>query len=66
MLTLVKWVITIIVVLFVGYIYWSDKIVVPNWIAPLFACALFGVWLMKDPNKRKKKFPLKDRKERGK
>jgi hypothetical protein len=46
--------------------YGSGKNIVPYWIAPLFASALFGVWLMKDPNKKKKKFPLKNRKEKAK
>ena len=64
--TLAKWIITIVVVLFVGYVYGSKKIDVPYWIAPLIASALFGLWFTEDPNKKKKEFSFQRRKRKRK
>jgi accessory gene regulator protein AgrB len=61
-----KWIITILVTLFIGYVYGSHKANVPYWIAPLFASALFGIWLMKDPNKKKKEISFQRQKRKRK
>ena len=62
--TIAKWIITIAVVLFGVYVYRSNKLDIPYWIAALFACALFGLWMMEDMSPRKKKLSFEKQKRK--
>jgi uncharacterized membrane protein len=64
--TIVKLIITIVVALFIGFVFGSDKNVVPHWIAPFFACAVLALWLMKDPNEKKKQISFQKQQRKRK